>query len=35
MLIDLIKFPIWKNDGKEVVALNGLQKEQIKNFIKK
>lgn len=35
MLNNLISFPIWKNDGKEVIELNGLQKEQIKNFIKK
>ncbi|HOI83649.1 MAG TPA: hypothetical protein PKW30_05025, partial [Campylobacterales bacterium] len=35
MLNSLINFPIWKNDGAEVVELNVLQKEQIKNFIKK
>lgn len=35
MISNLIHFPIWKNDGKEVVELNGLQKEQIKSFIKK
>ncbi|KIM06043.1 MAG: hypothetical protein KN64_00620 [Sulfurovum sp. AS07-7] len=35
MINSLINFPIWKNDGKEVVWLNGLQKDQIKNFLKK
>ena len=35
MLADLIKFPIWKNDGKAVVDLNDLQKNQISNFLKK
>lgn len=35
MFKNLIKFPIWKNDGNAVVGLNGLQKRQIKNFIKK
>lgn len=35
MLNALIKFPIWKNDGKAVIPLNDLQKEQVRNFMKK
>jgi SAM-dependent methyltransferase len=35
MLDNLIKFPIWKNDGKSVVNLNNLQKKQIENFLQK
>ena len=31
----LIKFPIWKDDGKNVVSLNSLQKHQIENFTRK
>jgi SAM-dependent methyltransferase len=32
MLNKLVNFPIWKNDGKEVVPLIEFQKEVIKNF---
>jgi SAM-dependent methyltransferase len=32
-LSSLVVFPIWKNDGKAVVALNDLQKKQISNFL--
>ena len=35
MINNLIKFPIWKDDSKEVVNLNNLQKRQIDNFRKK
>ncbi len=31
----VIKFPIWKNDGKSYVKLNELQKHQIKEFLNK
>lgn len=35
MFNNFIKFPIWKNDGREIVDLNDLQKKQIKNFLSK
>lgn len=35
MMNGLIKFPIWKNDGKEIIDLNDLQKNQIYNFLSK
>lgn len=35
MINNLIKFPIWKNDEKEIVDLNTLQKRQINNFLSK
>ena len=35
MISKLVKFPIWKNDGKAVVNINNLQKKQIQNFISK
>ncbi len=35
MINNLVSFPIWKNDGREIVDLNDLQKKQIKNFLSK
>ncbi|MGQ4001744.1 methyltransferase domain-containing protein [Francisellaceae bacterium CB300] len=32
MINKFIKFPLWKNDGKAIIALNNLQKEQISKF---
>jgi hypothetical protein len=29
----LVKFPIWKNDGKSAVRLNFLQRQSLKDFL--